>query len=34
VRKELMPDYLDPNPVGHLLMFEALEDEITSLMAE
>ncbi len=34
VRKELMPDYLHPNPEGHLLMFEALEDEIESLMDE
>jgi beta-glucosidase len=34
VRKELMPDYLHPNPEGHLLMFEALEDKIESLMVE
>jgi beta-glucosidase len=34
VRKELMPDYLHPNPEGHLLMFAALEDEIERLMAE
>jgi len=34
VRQELMPDYLHPNPVGHMLMFEALEDEIERLMVE
>ena len=34
VRQELMPDYLHPNPEGHLLMFEALEDEITGMMVE
>ena len=34
VRKELMPDYLHPNSEGHLLMFEALEDEIARLMEE
>lgn len=28
VKKELMPDYLHPNPKGHLLMFEALKGEI------
>jgi lysophospholipase L1-like esterase len=27
-RKEPMPDYLHPNPEGHLLMFEALKDKI------
>ena len=34
VRKELMPDYLHPNAEGHLLMFQALEDEIKKLMVE
>ena len=34
VRQELMPDYLHPNVEGHLLMFEALEDDIARLMAE
>jgi beta-glucosidase len=32
VRPELMPDYLHPNPEGHLLMFEALGSEIERLM--
>ncbi len=34
VRQELMPDYLHPNIEGHLLMFEALDDDITRLMVE
>ena len=34
VRQELMPDYLHPNPEGHLLMFEAIEGEIERLMVE
>ena len=34
VNKELMPDYLHPNPEGHLLMFEALHEEITRLMED
>ncbi|GAI56694.1 unnamed protein product, partial [marine sediment metagenome] len=34
VRRELMPDYLHPNPEGHMLMFEALDDDITGLMVE
>lgn len=32
VMKELMPDYLHPNAKGHLLMFQALEKDITQLM--
>ena len=34
VKQELMPDYLHPNPEGHMLMFEALKDEIEKLMVE
>jgi beta-glucosidase len=34
VKKELMPDYLHPNVEGHLLMFEALKDEMARLMIE
>ena len=34
VMGSLMPDYLHPNPEGHLLMFQALEDEISRLMKE
>ncbi len=34
VKQELMPDYLHPNPEGHLLMFAAIENEIERLMAE
>tara|TARA_R110000868_G_scaffold66023_1_gene197115 strand:- start:427 stop:1206 length:780 start_codon:yes stop_codon:yes gene_type:complete len=34
VRKELMPDFLHPNAEGHLLMFDALEKDITALMNE
>lgn len=34
VNNKLMPDYLHPNPEGHLLMFGALEEEITRLMEE
>jgi lysophospholipase L1-like esterase len=34
VRKELMPDYLHPNPEGHLLMFEALEHDIAGMMTD
>ena len=34
VRQELMPDYLHPNPEGHLLMFETLEGRIERLMVE
>lgn len=34
VIKELMPDYLHPNPAGHLLMFEALEKDIAKLMKD
>jgi beta-glucosidase len=34
VNPGLMPDYLHPNLKGHMLMFEALEDDITNLMAE
>lgn len=34
VRQELMPDYLHPNPEGHLLMFEALEENIEKLMSD
>lgn len=32
VRKDLMPDFLHPNEKGHMLMFEALSSEISSLM--
>lgn len=32
VRQDLMPDYLHPNEQGHLIMFEALEQEIAKLM--
>jgi len=32
VIQDLMPDYLHPNSQGHLLMFEALEQEISKLM--
>ena len=32
VKRELMPDFLHPNPEGYLRMFEALEDEIARLM--
>jgi beta-glucosidase len=34
LKKELMPDYLHPNPKRHLLMFEALKDEIERLVIE
>jgi lysophospholipase L1-like esterase len=34
VMDKLMPDYLHPNAEGHLLMFQALEEEITRLMKE
>lgn len=34
VNNELMPDYLHPNPAGHLLMFEALEKDIAKLMKD
>jgi lysophospholipase L1-like esterase len=34
VREELMPDYLHPNPEGHLLMFEALQEDIARLMED
>ena len=34
VNKDLMPDYLHPNLEGHLLMFEALVDDIAGLMVE
>jgi len=34
VKKELMPDYLHPNTEGHLLMFDALDDDITRLMED
>jgi len=34
VKKELMPDYLHPNPEGHMLMFETLNEEITRLMKD
>lgn len=34
VKPDLMPDYLHPNLEGHLLMFEALEDDIAGLMVE
>ena len=34
VNKELMPDYLHPNSEGHLLMFDALDDDITRLMED
>lgn len=32
VKRELMPDFLHPNPKGYLFMFKALEDEIARLM--
>jgi len=34
VNKQLMPDYLHPNAKGHMLMFQALDDEILRLIAE
>ncbi len=34
VLNKLMPDYLHPNPAGHLLMFEALQEDIASLMED
>jgi beta-glucosidase len=33
VKKELMPDFLHPNPEGYRIMFEALEYKIAGLMA-
>ena len=32
VNKSLMPDYLHPNTEGYLLMFQALEDDISTLI--
>ena len=32
VNRELMPDFLHPNPEGHRLMFEALYPKIEELM--
>ena len=34
VKKSLMPDFLHPNAEGHLLMFQAIEDDISVLMGE
>lgn len=34
VKKDLMPDFLHPNPEGHLLMFELLQEDISRLMDE
>jgi len=32
VKKSLMPDFLHPNTEGHLLMFQAIEDDISKLI--
>jgi len=34
VRSDLMPDFLHPNVQGHMLMFEALDSKIQSLMGK
>jgi beta-glucosidase len=34
VKKSLMPDYLHPNAEGHMLMFEALENDIRNLIGK
>lgn len=34
VKRSLMPDYLHPNAEGHMLMFEALEDDISNLISK
>ena len=34
VKKSLMPDYLHPNAEGHMLMFEALENDIINLTSK
>jgi beta-glucosidase len=34
VKQDLMPDSLHPNPEGHLLMFEALDEDIIRMMVE
>ncbi len=34
VEKSLMPDYLHPNTEGYMLMFEALEDDISNLIGK
>lgn len=34
VNSKLMPDYLHPNAEGHMIMFEALKDEIQKAMTQ
>jgi beta-glucosidase len=34
VKRELMPDFLHPNPEGYRIMFEALEEKIAGLMGD